>query len=67
MKNSKHLIIRINGISLDTSQMKKIENIRNIPIVLMIIKYYIYFTKLETSKLNITIMKAKKLQVDTHI
>ena len=33
----------------------------------MIIKYYIYSTKLETSKLNITNMQAKKLQVDTHV
>ena len=33
----------------------------------MIIKYCIYSTKLETSKLNITNMQAKKLQVDIHI
>ena len=33
----------------------------------MKIKYCIYFTKLETSKLNITNMHATKLQVDIHV
>lgn len=46
--------------------MKNItENIRIIPIFLMIIKYYFTSTRLKTSKWNITITQTKKSEVDT--